>query len=401
MVDDFGIKYRSKEDALYLLACLRKKYEIATDWKGERYIGIIFVWDYVNRWVDLSMPGYIEKALKRFCTPPYTCNQYSPHASLKPQYRASAQITEDPDISPLLDSNGKHCLQEIIGTILYHARVINNPLLPALGSIASEQSEGTEATAKAAAQVLDYCATYHNPTLRYRKSDMILRVHSDVSYLSVSKGRYRTAGYFFLSSAAQSQNSPTTKPSTIPDNKSPLEPLPPSNGAVHVLYTILKSIMTSATEAEIAAIFVNCQECIHLRNTLEDLGYPQPPTHIQVDNECAVGIVIDTVKQKRTKSMDMRFYWIRDRVKQGQFFIYWRRGTDNLAAYHTKHHPVSRHQSVRKNYLLNSVTLPTSLSRGKNGGINTLRRRESEPYVKNLKYYHTNYVNSLKYFFQC
>ena len=140
MVDDFGIKYRSKEDALYLLACLRKKYEIATDWKGERYIGIIFVWDYVNRWVDLSIPGYIEKALKLFCTPPYTCNQYSLHASFKPQYAASAQMIEDPDFSPLLDSNGKHCLQEIIGTILYHARVINNPLLPALGSIVSEQS---------------------------------------------------------------------------------------------------------------------------------------------------------------------------------------------------------------------------------------------------------------------
>ena len=68
---------------------------------------------------------------------------------------------------------------------------------------------------------------------------------------------------------------------------------------------------------------------------MEDLGHPQPPTPIQVDNECAVGIVTDTVEQKHTKSMDMRFYWVRDRVKQGQFYIYWRRGTDHLADYHT------------------------------------------------------------------
>ena len=187
VVDYFGIKYRSKEDDLHLLACLRKKYEITTDWKGERYIAITLVWDYVNRWLDLSMPGYIEKAFKCVCTPPYKCNQYSPHDSLKPQYGASAQMREDPDLSPFLDSNGKYRLQEIIGTILYHVQVINSPLIPALGSIASEQSEGTEATAKAVAQLLDYCATYPNPTLRYRKSDMILRVHSDASYLSCQK----------------------------------------------------------------------------------------------------------------------------------------------------------------------------------------------------------------------
>ena len=138
MVDDFGIKYRSKEDAIHLLVYLRKKYESTTDWKGERYIGITLVWDYVNRWVDLSVPEYIEKALKRYCTPPYNCNHRSPHDWLKPQYGASAQMTEDPNFSPLLDSSGKHRLQEIIGTILYYARVINTPLLPALGSIVFE-----------------------------------------------------------------------------------------------------------------------------------------------------------------------------------------------------------------------------------------------------------------------
>ena len=185
-------------------------------------------------------------------------------------------------------------------------------------------------------------------------------MHSDASYLSVSKGRSRTAGYFYLFIAAQSQNSPITKPSTVPDNKSPLEPLSPSNSTVHVLCAILKSIITSETEAEIAAIFVNCHECIPLINTKDGLGYPHSPTPIQVDNKCAVGIVTDTVEQKHTKSMDMRFYWVRDRVKQGQFYIYWRRGTDNLADYQTKHHPVSHHKSVRKFYLLNSVTLPIS-----------------------------------------
>jgi hypothetical protein len=34
----------------------------------------------------------------------------------------------------------------------------------------------------------------------------------------------------------------------------------------------------------------------------------------------------------------MRFYWVKDHISQGQFLVHWRRGTDNLADYFTKHH---------------------------------------------------------------
>jgi hypothetical protein len=47
----------------------------------------------------------------------------------------------------------------------------------------------------------------------------------------------------------------------------------------------------------------------------------------------------------------MRFYWIRDRVRQGQFLVYWKKGTLNRADYFTKHHPASHHQAIRSSYL--------------------------------------------------
>ena len=49
--------------------------------------------------------------------------------------------------------------------------------------------------------------------------------------------------------------------------------------------------------------------------------------------------------------MDMRFYWIRDRAKQGQFRIHWKKGALNLADYFTKHHPTPHHVDVRPTYL--------------------------------------------------
>jgi hypothetical protein len=109
--------------------------------------------------------------------------------------------------------------------------------------------------------------------------------------------------------------------------------------------------MASAAEAEVGGLFINGQTACPLRTTLEELGHPQPATIIVTDNACAKGIADDTVKQKRSKAIDMRFYWIRDRVDQKQFTILWKRGTENLADYFTKHHPASHHQRVRSRYL--------------------------------------------------
>ncbi len=69
------------------------------------------------------------------------------------------------------------------------------------------------------------------------------------------------------------------------------------------------------------------------------MGYPQDPTIIMCDNISAIGIATDSIKQKRSKSIDMRFHWIRDRVRQGQFIIAYIPTQQNLADYFTKNLP--------------------------------------------------------------
>jgi hypothetical protein len=49
--------------------------------------------------------------------------------------------------------------------------------------------------------------------------------------------------------------------------------------------------------------------------------------------------------------MDMRFYWIKDRVKQGQFNVYWGPGDQNLVDYFTKHHSSAHHKRMREIYI--------------------------------------------------
>jgi hypothetical protein len=73
------------------------------------------------------------------------------------------------------------------------------------------------------------------------------------------------------------------------------------------------------------------------------MGYPQGPTIIMCDNTSAIGIATDSIKQKRSKAIDMRFHWIRDRVRQSQFTIAYIPTSQNLADYFTKNLPLELH----------------------------------------------------------
>jgi hypothetical protein len=51
-VDDFGVKYDGREHAEHLMACIKKNYNISSDWNGRAYCGLSLNWDYKNRKAD-------------------------------------------------------------------------------------------------------------------------------------------------------------------------------------------------------------------------------------------------------------------------------------------------------------------------------------------------------------
>ena len=287
VVDDFGTKYTSADDADFLIQSLQQLYTIPIDWSGALYCGLTLSWDYLQRTIDVSMPGYIERALSTFLRVPSARLQHSPHAWIPPSYGATVQYAQPDDISPPLDARALLHLQKVIGTLLYYARAVDSTMLVAMGSLASAQTNGTAATTVAITQLLNYCAAHPSATLRYHASDMVLHAHSDASYLSEKHARSRSGGIFFLSSALPD---PLRAPS-------PTSTPPPIYGAVHVHSSIMSVMLSSATEAELGALFYNGKEAAMLRTILCDMGHPQPATPIQTDNACAAGITNGTVKQ--------------------------------------------------------------------------------------------------------
>ena len=198
MVDNFRVKYSGIEHAHHLYAALRENYEVTTDWAGKLFVGITLDWDYKNRTVTMSMPGYIKKALHKFQHKQPTKPEHSPHIAQDKQIGVKIQLTEPMDTSAPLNKQQKKEIQQIIGTLLYYARAVDPTLSVTLSAFAAEQSKSTEKTAKAVKKLLNYCATNPDAAIRYKPSEMILRLHSDASYLTEPKARSRTGGHFYM-----------------------------------------------------------------------------------------------------------------------------------------------------------------------------------------------------------
>lgn len=75
--------------------------------------------------------------------------------------------------------------------------------------------------------------------------------------------------------------------------------------------------------------------------------HKQPPTPLLTDNITAANLCNQLLKQKRLNAIDMHFYWLRDRTKQGQFHIFWASKDINLGYYFTKHFRAIHHRRMR------------------------------------------------------
>ena len=218
-----------------------------------------------------------------------------------------------------------------MGVFLSYGRAVDSTLLTALSAIASAQSEPTKETMTRCKQFLDYAATHQDAIITYKKSDMVLVVHSDASYLSEPKACSHAGGHFFLLSDTAD---------------------PENNGAALNLAHLIKAVMSSAAKAKLGALYINAREAIPQRHVLEELGHKQPPTPMRMDNSTTLGVVNNNTQPRRTKAMDMRFHLLRCHESQQQFHFFWCPGQTNRADYWTKHHCAAHHKQLRPKILI-------------------------------------------------
>ena len=104
-------------------------------------------------------------------------------------------------------------------------------------------------------------------------------------------------------------------------------------------------------EAELGALFMNTMEVKMLRLTIEELGHPQSPTPIHVDNTTAVGIMNSTIKRQRSRAMNMRHFWLLCQEAQRILNVKYHPGAENFSNYQTKLHNGAHHERMRPFYV--------------------------------------------------
>jgi hypothetical protein len=234
VVDDFGVKYVNKHDAQHLLDSIEANYPVKADWTGSKYIGIDLDWNYDEGEVKLSMKGYVPKALKEFQHPPPHRPVNGPTPYTPPVYGKTVQYAPMEEEKTFTDKQIRH-VQEVCGKFLYPARTVDNTMMHALNELCIAATKGTQATAKALAHFLNYCASNPEAEIIYRRSDMILTIDSDAAYLVAAKARSRAAGYFYLG----------TKDNQL------------FNGPIYILTKLILAVMSSAAEAECGGLYLS------------------------------------------------------------------------------------------------------------------------------------------------
>jgi hypothetical protein len=178
IVDNSSVEYMGLEHFNYLLSILKKFHGVQYNMASNKFAGMDIEWNYTACHCCISMPGYISTLLLKFKHPHPAKPWLSPYKCLPIAYSAKSHITPDPDSSELLVASRKCRMQEIVGSLLYYAREIDNKLLVALSAIAARQAKATVATEQAVDLLLDYVATYPNDGIVYWASNMILCAHA-------------------------------------------------------------------------------------------------------------------------------------------------------------------------------------------------------------------------------
>jgi hypothetical protein len=119
------MKYVGEEHAQHLKNSLEECYKLMCDWTGKRYIKIILDWDYTKQQVHLSMPNYVQKALKLFQHKAGKL-QDAPYQSAPIQYGAKKQYTTQESKVQLLDDKAKRFIQQVCGKFLFVSRAVDS-----------------------------------------------------------------------------------------------------------------------------------------------------------------------------------------------------------------------------------------------------------------------------------
>ena len=175
-MDDFAVLWTRKEDFNHLLKTLTKLYKIKVNYKGNKYLGMTIGINRKERHVTLTMPGYVDKLLRRV-KPEDIKGAHTPAIYIPPNYKTNVTQRATMDTSKLASASEQKYLQSVIGTLLYYSRAVDPTLCTASHELGSIQSAPTQNDLIKLDRLLAY-ACIHASQQRHQ----VLCLHHEVQY---------------------------------------------------------------------------------------------------------------------------------------------------------------------------------------------------------------------------
>jgi hypothetical protein len=227
--------------------------------------------------IKVDQEKYLRDVLTRFGME--ECKQMSTPATPE---------TKEEEVSHPAD---KQEYMSLVGSLIYLSVVTRPDISFAVGRAGQAMANPTQADLVAAKRILRYLQGTKEVAITYsRTGEPQLIGYTDSDWAGDRETRKSTTGYMFtMAGAAISWSSKRQQ-----------------------------TIALSSTEAEYMAASSAAQEVMYLRALLLSLRHKQDgPTILYQDNQGAIAIGKDFVSNRRTKHIDIKYHYIRERVEKG------------------------------------------------------------------------------------
>jgi hypothetical protein len=303
-VDDLLLAASSPAEMVKVKAQLRSLFEMEDLGEARYILGIQITRDRAARTLTICQSTYVQKVLTDFnmqdCAPARTPMAIG---KLLPAADPDVPASDEQESNPRLNEEGTKRYQSAVGSLMYASQGTRPDITFAVTALSQFNSKPTEAHWRAVKRVFRYLRgtthyglTYRGPTPSSGSASgtLTLRGYCDSDWAEDDTDRRSVTGYAFLLCGA------------------------PISWASRKQTTVAHS----STEAEYMAASDAAKEAVWWRSFLADLELGSSgATTILSDNQGSIKLSKNPESHRRTKHIDVRYHYIRERVNEGTLLL--------------------------------------------------------------------------------
>lgn len=283
-VDDGLVMAKSRKILNIVLEYLKSAFTI-TIGDASMFVGMQIERNLTEKSIFIHQKLYIKKIIEKFCMSDAknVSVPIDPHVVLHPACEDDETVENVP-------------FREIVGSLMFLATVSRPDIVYAVNSVSKYLSKHNQSHWRAAKRIVAYLKGTIDHGIKYQKNNSSSELIGfvDADFAGDVETRRSTSGYVF-----ELVNGPVTWSSQRQ-----------------------KLVTLSTTESEYVAAATAAREAIWLRKLLSNIKCPcVGATIIKVDNQSAIKLVKNPEFHKRTKHIDIKYHYIREKFAEGSIII--------------------------------------------------------------------------------